>query len=418
MAIALKEILEKRRKLVQEGRDIVDRSEKEGRSALNAEEQASFDKIMNDVEECRKTIENVQRISDAEKLLNDVVVSETDKSKRENTSKVTIRSANEAIDTPEYRSAFQKYLVNGRDANFNSDEQRALIQGSGPEGGFLVPAEQVVNTLIKFVDDAVYIRQKATKFQLQKAVSLGIPSWDADPADAEWTSEVGTGSTDTSMRVGKRELLPNPLAKRIKISLSLLRNSPLPIDTYALQRLAYKFAVTEEKHFLTGHGASQPLGMLTPSANGISTGRDVVGENTSTEMTFNGLKDAKYFLKPQYWNSAEWFFHRFAVSHLAKIKDGEGRYVWEESTKIGDPDTLLNFPVRMSEFMPYAFTSSSYVGLLGDYSFYHIADSLALTIQRLNELYAESNQVGFIGRLETDGMPVLEEAFVRVKLNS
>jgi hypothetical protein len=37
-------------------------------------------------------------------------------------------------------------------------------------------------------------------------------------------------------------------------------------------------------------------------------------------------------------------------------------------------------------------------------------------VQRLNELYAETNQVGFIGRLETDGMPVLEEAFVRVTL--
>jgi HK97 family phage major capsid protein len=39
-----------------------------------------------------------------------------------------------------------------------------------------------------------------------------------------------------------------------------------------------------------------------------------------------------------------------------------------------------------------------------------------MQVQRLNELYAETNQVGFIGRLETDGAPVLEEAFVRVKL--
>ena len=39
-----------------------------------------------------------------------------------------------------------------------------------------------------------------------------------------------------------------------------------------------------------------------------------------------------------------------------------------------------------------------------------------MMIQRLNELYARTNQVGFIGRLETDGMPVLGEAFARVKL--
>jgi hypothetical protein len=36
----------------------------------------------------------------------------------------------------------------------------------------------------------------------------------------------------------------------------------------------------------------------------------------------------------------------------------------------------------------------------------------------LQELYAETNQIGLIGRLESDAMPVLEEAFVRVKLGS
>jgi hypothetical protein len=41
---------------------------------------------------------------------------------------------------------------------------------------------------------------------------------------------------------------------------------------------------------------------------------------------------------------------------------------------------------------------------------------MVLTVQRLTELYAETNQVGLIGRMEADGMPVLEEAFARVKL--
>jgi len=56
------------------------------------------------------------------------------------------------------------------------------------------------------------------------------------------------------------------------------------------------------------------------------------------------------------------------------------------------------------------------VGLLGDFSFYWIADSLQMEMQRLDELFAATNQVGFVGRLESDGMPVLEEAFVRVTL--
>ena len=56
------------------------------------------------------------------------------------------------------------------------------------------------------------------------------------------------------------------------------------------------------------------------------------------------------------------------------------------------------------------------MGILGDFSNYWIADSLALEMQRLVELYATTNQVALIGRMESDGMPVLEEAFVRVKL--
>jgi HK97 family phage major capsid protein len=57
-----------------------------------------------------------------------------------------------------------------------------------------------------------------------------------------------------------------------------------------------------------------------------------------------------------------------------------------------------------------------YVGAFGDFSFYHIAEGMNFTVQRLDELYAITNQVGFIGRQEIDGMPALAEAFARVKL--
>ena len=54
--------------------------------------------------------------------------------------------------------------------------------------------------------------------------------------------------------------------------------------------------------------------------------------------------------------------------------------------------------------------------MIADFSYYWIADALDMRIQRLVELYAATNQVGFIGRLETDAQPVLAEAFSRVKL--
>lgn len=167
---------------------------------------------------------------------------------------------------------------------------------------------------------------------------------------------------------------------------------------------------------MTGTGSGQPLGLFTASSDGISTSRDVSSGNTTTEIQFDGLKEAKYTLKGQYWSRAQWMFHRDAVKQISKIKDSNGQYIWSESVRVGEPDRLLGLPVRMSEYVPNTFTTGQYVGLLGDIMNYWIVDALTMTFQVLQELYAETNQVGLIGRMESDGQPVLEEAFVRVTL--
>ena len=64
--------------------------------------------------------------------------------------------------------------------------------------------------------------------------------------------------------------------------------------------------------------------------------------------------------------------------------------------------------------MPDTFTTGNYVGIFADFSWYWIVDALTMETQRLVELYAEKNQTGFIARLESDGQPMLPEAFCRV----
>ena len=61
-------------------------------------------------------------------------------------------------------------------------------------------------------------------------------------------------------------------------------------------------------------------------------------------------------------------------------------------------------------------TASQYVGLFGDFSHYWIADAEDIRFQYLVEKYAGEGQDGYHIESETDGMPVLEEAFSRVKL--
>jgi len=414
--MALKEKLEKRSELIAEARKITDKAEAEKRK-LSDEESAKFDSIIDEAQEIKDSIDRENRMLKAGEEVEIAFEKTKEQIKRGGDSTGVLKSNLEIVDSKEYRSALQKYFK-GSMSNLTHDEQRALSQGSAVDGGFLVPAEQFVANLLKKVDDIARIRTLATVYKLNKAVSLGVPSLETDPSDADWTSEVGTGSEDTLMAFGKRALTPAALAKRVKISDTLLRNSPLPVENIVLDRLGYKFGITQEKGFLTGNGASQALGVFTASANGISTARDVSEDNTGTAITADGLQSAKFALKEQYMlsPSTAWMFHRDAVKRIAKLKDLEGRYLWEQAIKAGQPDTLLGFPVYMSEYAPNTFTTGLYVGILGDFSYYWIAESLEFRVQRLNELYAEKNQVGFIGRLEVDGMPALEEAFVRVKL--
>ena len=401
----LKEKLDRRAQLVTEARTLVDLVDTEKRD-MSAEEQLQYDKILDDVEKLSTEISREQRILEVEANI----------TKDVNFDSLKPNANSDGGGDKEFRKkAFSKYLKSGMNS-LDAAEKRALEAKTDASGGYTVPDEQFVAQLLKDVDDIVIIRQLATKFTLVKAASLGIPSLEADPADADWTTELLTGNEDSTMEFGKREFTPNPFAKRIKISKALINKSALPIEDIVRQRIAYKFGITEEKAYMTGNGTGKPLGLFVASADGIPSTRDVSEDNTSTAITFNGLQNAKYNQKQQYLVNSDWLFHRDALKMVAKIKDEDGRYMWQQSVIVGQPDMLLGRPFYMSEYAPNTFTASQYVGILGDFKFYWIVDALDMQIQVLFELYAETNQIGYIARKEGDGMPVMGNAFTRVKL--
>jgi len=402
----MKEKLDKRAQLVTEARAIIELADTEKRE-ITAEEQVSYDKIIEDVGKLTVEINRLQKLLEIEAGIT--------KDVKFDSLKPNVASKDSGGDKEFRKKAFVKFLKGGINSLDEADK-RALDATTDADGAYTVPDEEFVARLLKDVDDMVIIRSLATKFQLTKAASLGIPTLEADPADADWTTELLTGSEDSTMEFGKREFTPSPFAKRIKISKALISKSALPIEDIVRSRLAYKFAVTEEKAYMTGNGTGKPLGLFVASADGIPTSRDVSTDNTSTAITFDGLQNAKYSLKSQYLAKADWIFHRDALKMLAKIKDTDGRYMWQQSVIVGQPDMLLIRPHYMSEYAPNTFTADQYVGMIGDFSFYWIVDALDMQLQRLIELYAETNQIGYIARKEGDGMPVMGSAFARVKL--
>lgn len=405
---------QKRARLAREARDILDAAqERADGEGMTGEEEQTFDRLMEEVDQLDTSIEREKRLRAIEADGGDPDDDDPPHNDPE---------GGEGDEAEQRTRILRSYLQTGELPD--PERARALNMGVDPEGGYLVPPMEFVEQLIQGVDDMVQIRQLATTQQLTDGASLGVPTLDTDLDDAEWTSEVGTGSQDDSLRFGRRELNPHPLAKRVKMSRTLLRRAALGPEGIVRDRLGYKFGVTAEKAYMTGDGNQKPLGLFTASSDGISTSRDVdistdgtALVNSASGRAADDLIDAKYTLKPQYWRRARWLFHRHVIRDIRKLKDANDQYLWQPGLAGGRPDTILEIPYLPSEFAPNTFTDNSYLGMLGDFSNYWIADSLAMEVQRLVELYAESNQVGFIGRLESDGMPVLEEAFVRLQSN-
>ena len=314
------------------------------------------------------------------------------------------------LGTPEYRDAFRMYL--------RGMERRALQADLDIYGGFVATPEQFIADVIQDKDRMVFFRRLSKVIPVPKAESIGVPVLDNDPAAPVWTAEIATGDEDSSMSFEKRAMTPHPIAKRIKVSEPLIRKAAINIEALVRERLAYQLAVTEENAYLNGNGVNQPLGVMTSADSGISSSRDVSTGNTSSEIKADGLINAKYTLEAQYRTNCAWIFHRDGIKAIRKLKYGDGTYIWKAGISSDRPDTILDYPVYESEYQKNTFSASQLVGILGDYSYYWIADCLSMRIQVLTELYAATNQVGYILRAEVDGMPVHEKAFVRVKLGS
>lgn len=438
--MTVRDLMLERSRLVKQARDLNDKAEKEKRD-FSQEEQNQYDTIMADVEGLGTRIQRNQSLESIEAELDEPDGDEPNRPDPEDDSDDApqtrhgplsvdvaeryagvVRQMVQARDprvTREYRAGFRSFLVGDqvRGIQKRSSERRDLQADSDPQGGYLKAPPQFVAGLLKSVDNILFFRQPgwATVIPMASADELIGISLDADPDDGEWTSEIGEITYDESMAFGRRSLKPVTLAKGIKLSRKLLRVAP-DSEAIVTDRLRYKLAVPMEKAYMAGSGVNQALGVFTPSNNGISTNRDVSAGNTTTALTFDGLTEAKYALKPQYWSRAKWLFHRTAVKGLMLVKDTTGNYIWRESVRVGEPDTLLGGPVFMSEFVPNTFTAGKYVGMWADFSYYWIADALNMELQRLLELYSKTRQIGLHAWLETDGMPVLEEAFIRIQL--
>ena len=69
----------------------------------------------------------------------------------------------------------------------------------------------------------------------------------------------------------------------------------------------------------------------------------------------------------------------------------------------GVPDRLLGYKYVINQSMANAQAQSAKIILFGDFSKYKIRDVAGIRLVRLDELFAQTDQVGFVAFLRSDG---------------
>ena len=386
-----------RAKLITQMREIMDRNTD---VEMNVDDKATYEKLEKDFDALNARIAAEEKLMDRERSIDTPGDKKDGKDKASERQQLFAKAlSGNASDIAAYRNAAGDYTL-----------------GTDATAGAITAPMQFVEQLIKGLDDVLFMRNIAHKTpSLGAAQSLGFPCRKTAAADADWTTEVATASEETTLDFGRREFKPNRLTKLIRLSKTLVSHANMAPQV-VLEELQRVLAVTQEKAYMTGNGSGKPLGIFTASNDGIPTSRDVVA-SAATSITADDLIDVKYALKGQYHNRAQWVMHRDLVKMVAKLKNqATGEYVWQPSLQAGQPDRLLNSPVNMTEFAPNTYTAGLYAAVYGDFEYYWICDADQLTLQVLNEIYALSNQVGYLFQYFGDGAPVCGEAFARLKM--
>ena len=346
---------------------------------LSAEDDAIFNKMMDDVDKLGREIARMEKMEAM-----DVEMSKA--TSKPLTSAPTTRMEDEPVSkTGRGGNGYAKNFWNAmRSKSVSHEVLNALQVGTDSEGGYLVP-DEYERTLIEALEDQNIFRQLAHVIHTSSG-DRKIPVV-ASKGTASWIDEEAQ-YPESDDAFGQVSIGAYKLATMIKISEELLNDSVFDMPAYIAKEFARRIGAAEEEAFFTGNGTGKPLGILA-ATGGAETG---VTAAAADKITMDEVIDLFYSLRAPYRRNAVFIMNDATVKALRKLKDGQGQYLWQPSITAGTPDTILNRPVYTSGFMPTLATGNKTI-LFGDLGYYWVADREGRSFKRLNELYAPTGQV-------------------------
>ena len=388
MAMSINELRTKRASLWEETKKfLAEHTDKDGKMA--AADAEAYEKMEADIAEMGKTIDRLEKQAEMDKKLamptSKPLVGAPGKPEKKGTA------------SDEYRKAmFTAIRTKFRDVS------NVLQEGIDEAGGYLVP-DEYDRRLIDVLDEENVLRGLATTIRTSGERKINIAA--TKPA-ALWVEE-GGALTFGDATFDQKLLDAHKLHVAIKITEELLADNAFQLEDYIIAQFGKAIANAEEDAFLNGDGEGKPTGLFADAQVGVTI--------DTVEIEADDVIDLIYKLKRPYRKKASFITNDSTLAVLRKLKDENGNYLWQPSLQNGEPDRILGYAIRTSQFAPKLAAGKAALAF-GDFSYYNIGDRGQRTLQVLKELFAGNGMVGYVMKERVDGLLVLPEAVQVLKV--
>jgi len=410
----LKELLEKREKLVVDARSALDEIRKNTDEARAAELEKRHDAIMAEFDKVEAIIEREQRMAAAEKRIEERARQERE-SRRPNPGDAEARGQDDG-EALEYRHVFHRFIAGGGDPSGLSNEERAVLRagvvnaaelrmqtttgGAGAAGGYTVPVE-LANHIIQTMKDwgPMYDEDIATVLNTASGNQINIPTVDDTGVPAvkhtEGTALTDDGGSDATFAQKRLDAYVYD-TEFVKFSMELAQDSIFNFETLLGSLLGERLARIANKELTIGDGDGDPNGVVTASTLGRTAA-------ATAAITSDEIIDLLHSVNSAYRRSpkARFMFADTTLAAIRKLKDGQGNYLWQMGDiTTGQPGTLLGYRYSINDDM-LALGAARRVMLFGDFSKYFVRKVGSPVIGVLRERFWPD--LGIAGLIRFDG---------------
>lgn len=282
----MKELMEKRARLIAEARGLVDGAEKAQRT-LDEGERTRYDAVMAEIESLNERIERNQRLGSLEAAMQAsagraLPAAAIGMTQREVQQYSLIRAINASAKNDwrgaelekEASDAVAKSL--GREARgffvpFEWQMERRDMTTTDAAGGYTIATNLLAQSFIELLRNRMVVRAAGATVLSGLVGDVAIPK-QTGGATAYWVAE-NVAPTESTPATGQVTLAPKTVGAYVDISRKLLKQSSLDIEAFVRNDLASTLALAIDAAALHGSGAgSEPTGIAAVSGIGSVVG--------------------------------------------------------------------------------------------------------------------------------------------------